>query len=167
MRKALFLFFCTIFCFLFYSCINFGCDTPYTIHNKTENDVTIITYSNKVLTVPANSSVDTIESFETGIKLQNPRLRLKVDVMYGNWPNGHTDCYITPLSYYNYIITNSTSLVVVVSEKNNMLGDIYGDTFTINPGESITVKVYTNNPKFKAVYENNGIETNFITYTRI
>lgn len=158
MKKFSFLILSVFLCF---SCSNFF-EHDVEISNNSSYEVSfqLERYDDTVYTLASGKSI-TLEIYNnpTLVFQGNPR------VAYSS----NTSVRIYNLTAYEYNVTNNSSASIVLSEKNGLLGDTYGETVTLTGSETLAITVYAKKPSWQAWYENDHTADalDWLTITRL
>lgn len=86
--------------------------------------------------------------------INNPRASLREECKESH---SYYYVYVENLNYVNMQFFNSSSFNVIVTEKNGLLGNKYGDTLLVKAGQLEKAKVFTSNPSFISVFEDSRL----------
>ncbi len=145
--KKKYLFF--LLSFLFLSCDSF-IQHNFSIQNNSDITVSfsVKNYGNKQYTLSPEEKINLF-------LFDNPQLTF-VDNPRVYFVSGVDSGVIKNLVKKTVSVYNPLDVKVLLSDKNKMLGDNYGDTYELLPNAITSINIYSSNLNLTATYKSNG-----------
>jgi hypothetical protein len=146
--------------FIFSLFLFFGCDSFI------QHDFLIQNNSNMTVSFSLKNYGDNQYTLTPGEEVNlflydNPQL-IFIDNPRVSFISGVDSGIINNLDKKTVSVYNPLDVPVVLADKNNMLGDNYGDTYELPPNSITSINIYSSSLNLAATYKNNGKTFNVI-----